>query len=187
MQLPKNFLWVALACLFVIVMYTIVNQGGFLKQLSVNPDGVTIKFDQLKDVPSQELAERQSRLEQKITDINNTLSQTSRQSSAAANDAGAVSAPIAVNLTGRWSSDVGLFYLINQYDNVLSIQEFSPMYGITAVGQGQITGQLIRITYQTALNTQGNGVLNVSADGRTITGQFTDLVTGNTSSVTLFR
>lgn len=119
MQLPKNFLWVALACLFVIVMYTIVNQGGFLKQLSVNPDGVTIKFDQLKDVPSQELAERQSRLEQKITDINNTLSQTSRQSSAAANDAGAVSAPIAVNLTGRWSSDVGLFYLINQYDNVL--------------------------------------------------------------------
>ncbi len=187
MQLPKNFLWVALVCLVGVIAYTIVNQGGFLKQFSVGSDGISMEFDQLKDLPGQELAERQNKLEQKIANINNTLEQGSAAPQTAANNVNASYSQNSINLNGRWNTNVGFSYLITQYANEISIQEFSPVYGITAVGQGQINGQSVSITYQTALNTQGNGVLNISPDGRSINGQFRDHMTGNVTSVLMYR
>jgi len=46
-------------------------------------------------------------------------------------------------LAGTWHSAPGVSYLIQQNAAALTIQEISPLYGITAVGRGTIAGQAV--------------------------------------------
>ncbi|NTU58661.1 MAG: hypothetical protein HGB00_07050 [Chlorobiaceae bacterium] len=186
MQLPKNFLWVLLACIVAIVAYTIGNQGGFLKTLNIGSSGVSIQFEQLKNVPKEELEQRQSNLEKRLEGINANLKQSSNDIPKSASTSAQPQANT-FSLSGKWGSNIGLSYLITQYGNAVSIQEFSPAYGITAVGEGQISGQAVTIAYKTAMNTQGIGTLRISPDATKIEAEFKDLYTGNISPVSMYR
>jgi hypothetical protein len=58
---------------------------------------------------------------------------------------------------------------------------------VTAVGQGQVMGRSIQLSYQTATYSQGAGELTLSPDGRSMSGYFKDLTYGTTIPITLYR
>ena len=199
MKLPKYFLWALLVCLVGMIAYTIGKQGAVIEHVKVGPDGVDIRFHDLGKVPKNELEQRQQELRKSLDSINaslkpvkpadNTATSENTAASSTANDGSFQPQPHkrSMNLNGNWQSNVGMYYQIYQYGNAVSIREVSPAYGVTAVGNGQIYAGVITLSYRTVLNTFGNGVLNISPDGRTINGQFADQVTGVTSSVILYR
>lgn len=67
------------------------------------------------------------------------------------------------------------------------MQEINPLFGLTAVMEGTIQGNEINVSYETVFGTVGTGILEVSSDGRRITGTFFDLTTGATISTNMFR
>ena len=95
--------------------------------------------------------------------------------------------PQTINLTGTWYGLNGISYQIFQNGNLVTIQEISPLYGVTAVGQGQIQGQSVVINYQTASYTQGVANLTISPEGRSLNGTFRDINSGYTVPATLSR
>lgn len=90
-----------------------------------------------------------------------------------------------INISGTWQGPGGLSYIINHSGNFVTVQEISPIYGITAVGQGTINGQNIDVWYTTAIGTTGRALLKVSADGRQINGTITDQTMGISTPITL--
>jgi hypothetical protein len=90
------------------------------------------------------------------------------------------------DLSGTWQSNFGLSYIINQFGNAITIQEVHPVYGITAVGQGVISQGSINISYVNAFYARGTGMLQLN-NYRQMNGQFTDLATGFTTYITLYR
>ena len=82
-----------------------------------------------------------------------------------------------LNISGTYhdADSQATFY---QIGNTVTMEEFTPGYGRTAVGQGTIDGNEITMTIQTIFNTQGTLSATVSDDGRQITGTYTDAALG---------
>jgi len=91
------------------------------------------------------------------------------------------------DLNGLWDSDQGIQYLIEQDGNRIVLQEINPLLGITAEGEGRLNGRRIQLSYVTALGTSGNARLTVEDDADTLSGVFSDLTTGVTLSIELYR
>lgn len=72
----------------------------------------------------------------------------------------AVSVP---DVSGDWRADSGLIYRITQYGDQFVLQELSP-YGVTAYGQGQVTGQRADFTFWAFNSTTGTGEFQVMDD-----------------------
>ncbi|MCU0565751.1 MAG: hypothetical protein MUF49_04045 [Oculatellaceae cyanobacterium Prado106] len=159
--------------------------SGFVVGELEMPGGFRIVFreksqgtvdDRIDDLPKEELERRQAELEERFR----ALEQKENQS------------PIPpqaeyIDLNGIWYGHEGLTYQIVQNGNLVAIQEISPLYGITAVGQGQIQGQSVLINYQTASFTQGVANLTLSSEGRSLTGTFQDMASGFTVPAVLNR
>jgi hypothetical protein len=60
----------------------------------------------------------------------------------------------------------------------VAVREFNPLLGVTAVGQGSISGHELQLTYQSAMQTNGQASLMISPDGRNLSGNARDNVTG---------
>ena len=90
-----------------------------------------------------------------------------------------------LNVSGTWhdADSQATFY---QVGNTVTMEEFTPGYGRTAVGQGTIDGNEITMIIQTIFNTQGTLSATVSDDGREMTGTYTDAVLG-TSAYSISR
>ena len=63
----------------------------------------------------------------------------------------------------------------------------NPWLGVTAVGEGTISGNILNISYTTAIGTSGQAQLQISPDGRQMWGQSRDMVTGITVPMQLQR
>jgi hypothetical protein len=111
--------------------------------------------------------------------------QIPRQPTAAPASAQVAAPPL--NLTGRWTSPNGLSYVITHDGSDVEIQEWSPIYGLTAVGEGTINGDSIAFEYETTVGTGGRGSLRVGSGGRQLNGSITDTLSGFSQAMSLQR
>ena len=91
------------------------------------------------------------------------------------------------NLTGRWMSVDGVAYNMVQRGDQIVFQEIHPMYGITAVGEGEVDANELSISYRLSDGSTGSGDLEISPDGRRIIGSVTNFMTGITTPIILSR
>jgi len=100
--------------------------------------------------------------------------------------------PSVSNFTGTWRNVVNLAisYSFDQEGSDVTMEEFTanifgPMR--TATGEGQLQGKTRTLTYVTILQTGGKAVMTISDDDQTISGAFTDKVSGVTLPLSLAR
>jgi hypothetical protein len=148
--------------------------GGFRIVFREKPRGTT--DDKIDDLSKAELEKRQAELDARFRKLEQQANQSSIPSKSQD-----------INLSGTWYSQGGLSYQIVQSGNFVTIQEINPLYGVTAVGQGQIQGQTVLINYQTASYTQGIANLTISPEGRSLNGTFRDNYSGYTVPAILSR
>lgn len=145
-------------------------------------DATAALESQLADLERQELESRQAQLQSRLHELEQRI----------ANNTSAPAAPapravIRYDLTGSWESDEGVTYILSQQGNTVTLQEMNPLFGVTAVGEGRLNNNQLSITYMTALGTQGQGVLRVIDDGDELSGTITDLTTGFTQPLVIYR
>lgn len=93
-----------------------------------------------------------------------------------------------LDLSGTWQGSPGLSYTVQQQGNQIFIQEISAQYGFTGgQGQGTLSGSVLSMEYRTSTGGVGRGELQVSPDGRHISGAFTDPATGAAIPTMLYR
>jgi hypothetical protein len=180
----------------VLVVYTLWS-GSALKSLTM-PGGFKAEFERggmnsgnpLKELSDEDIKQHQRELEQKLRDIEDHAGisaageprvggpradgqSESHSQAAAQNPRSGYPA-----LTGTWMGANSLTYVITQSGSSVTVSEVSPLYGITAVGQGIIDGGHLSASYRTALDTVGTADLDLSEDGRQLTGKFTDSYSG---------
>lgn len=138
--------------------------------------------DAAKEVDQDEMSRRQAALEAKLRRMEEAIKQSEGRPVRRAPDdqSTEVTAPIArqVNLAGTWRDRTGVSWIIQQTGKAVAFQEYNPILGVTAVGQGTVSGHQLQLTYQSALQTNGQAALTISADGRNLTGNARDNVTG---------
>ena len=81
-------------------------------------------------------------------------------------------------------------YSFDQEGSDVTMEEFTAnIFGpmVTATGEGQLQGKTLTLTYVTILQTGGKAVMTISDDGQTISGAFTDMVSGVTLPLSLAR
>jgi hypothetical protein len=201
----KSWKGLTVVILLLIICLTIYNlySGNIVKKL--NFIGLEVEFAErtqgivtekrVEEVGAGELKTRQVNLEGQLKELQArleekgeqpaTLVANSKTSPARVNE---TTAP-AFNLTGTWEpleEDPSTYSLWQNGDSLVLEQSLAP-YGVLAVGQGQIVGRSINITYTTALGTTGRGTATISPDGNRITGEVTDLTTGVTSPLIISR
>ncbi len=193
----KNFLWVVVALLLIVIVGYNLYSGFAVKKIKIS-DIFTAEFaekpqsvanpEQLQQVGADELRQRQADLENKLAELEAQL----RQQKPPMVGEGAVSeepgAAAGMNaLAGTWHSAQGVSYRIQQYGAAMTIQEINPIYGITAAGLGTLAGQNLQFAISTAVGTWGTAQLTLSADGRQLAGRYADLVTGLVVPLALHR
>jgi hypothetical protein len=176
MKKTSALIWVVLVLVIILVVYLIGQQSRTIKEFSVSPkDGVHFTFEQYKDVPHEELVQRQDELHTRLHKAQEDFSQT-RQTEP----------PNQYPIAGLWRAANGFSYTIVQTGNYITIQEENPVFGVTAVGWGVIAGQQINIKWLNARSLSGKADLRVSYDSRQIKGAFS-LENGQTGYLLLFR
>ncbi|MCI0694066.1 hypothetical protein L0337_18915 [candidate division KSB1 bacterium] len=171
--------------IFLLMFIGVVAFGIAIFSASSHPSGESlVPSKEIEQLSDQKLAERQAQLEQKLREMEDALERAKEKGQQSES---AQELPTQyVNIAGTWYGG-GVSYLIQQIGSALTIQEISAIYGVTAVGQGTINGHDISFSYNTALGTRGSALLKLSADGRQITGTFTDFVSGLSWPTILYR
>jgi hypothetical protein len=138
-----------------------------------------------------EMARRQAELEAKLRRMEEALkrseARTVRRAPGDETDVPAARVPRQVNIAGTWRDRSGVSWVIQQTGNAVTFQEFNPILGVTAVGQGTLSGYEVQLTYQSALQTNGHAELTMSSDGRNLSGNAQDYVTGASFPLVLSR
>jgi len=133
---------------------------------------------ELDDLSEEDILQRQDELERRLEEFENQQNEVAPQGNFNQ----------VTNISGTWSStNQGVQYNITQMGNQVTIQEISPFYGITAVGQGTITNSNIELFYYTAFYGQGTGNLTISSDGSRIQGTLTDMQFGTSTPALWYR
>jgi hypothetical protein len=172
--------------IFVLIFVGVVAFGIAIFSASSPPSNESLVPNQeIEQLGDQKLAERQAQLEQKLREMEEAL-QREKNRGQQSNEAQESPAQYS-NISGTWYAGVGVSYVIQQIGSAVTIQEISSLYGITAVGQGTITGRDMSFYYNTALGTKGRALLKLSVDGQQLTGTFTDLASGISLPTTLYR
>jgi hypothetical protein len=78
-------------------------------------------------------------------------------------------------------------YQFYQNGTSITMEETTPGYGQTAIGEGTIDGGVVTMTIQTALGSQGTLSVTLSADGRRMSGTYSDQTFGTSTPYTLTR
>jgi hypothetical protein len=164
MQFPKGFIWASLLFAGALAIYAISKQEQAVDTIEVGGGPIVgIKFrDSLKKISTEDLQSRQIELERKLSEYKQALERQPQTGNIV---------PVELNLAGAWRSNLGSIYTISQSGNAIAIQEFTPPYGITAVGQGWLSQGVINVNYMNALYQQGTGTIQVLND-RYMQGRF---------------
>lgn len=188
---------VAIALLIVGILYYSLESGLMVSKVSV-PGMVEFEFAERKGLGSMTKPEQasepalrtnQAQLEQKLAELEQRLAEHDTGSGAPL-DGGTIDLPPPASvpaLYGQWASPQGLSYVIQQQGTYLTIQELNPWLGVTAVGEGTISGNLVNISYSTAAGTIGQARLQISPDARQMWGESHDLTTGIVVSMQMRR
>lgn len=91
------------------------------------------------------------------------------------------------DISGAWVGSDGSRYTVTQYGNRFEFIEFEPSGDISATGTGVIRGSLIESEFKAADNSWGSGRLQLSGDGRTMSGSYTNGATGESFGTLLSR
>ncbi len=91
-----------------------------------------------------------------------------------------------IDISGSWRGPDGI-YIFQQSGNNIAFQLFGWNQLLIAQGTGTIQQGVVTITYVRADNTGGDAGLQVSANGREMTGRYRNLVTGEIGPVVLVR
>ncbi|WNJ17826.1 hypothetical protein [Pontibacter sp. G13] len=91
------------------------------------------------------------------------------------------------HFVGSWLGVGGTTYSIQRHEGTLVIQEYHPLYGLTAAGNGHLEGNRFLFNYQTSVFSHGTGELTASPDGQSLQGFFRDAVTGHPTKAWLQR
>jgi serine/threonine protein kinase len=89
-----------------------------------------------------------------------------------------VAPPAVVDVSGTWQSPLGLRYILQQQGNQVMFQEIGDDGPTGGGGQGTINGYAMDIQCWAANGALGRALLQVSPDGRQISGTLTDSSTG---------
>jgi hypothetical protein len=171
--------------IFVLMFVSVVAFGIAIFGAISPPSGQSLVPNQeIEQLGDQKLADRQAQLEQKLREMEEAL-QREKNRGQQTEPTQELPAQYA-NIGGTWYAS-GVSYFIQQFGTAVTIQEINPIYGVTAAGQGTITGRDISLSYNTVFGTTGSARLKLSADGRQLTGTFTDLTSGFSLTATLYR
>jgi hypothetical protein len=96
-------------------------------------------------------------------------------------------APSKIDLTGQWQGTDGLKYSLRQAGERITFEGFHPLDGKASVGEGRIVGEEIIVSYRTIYGAVGEGTMEISPDGRRLSGQVTDHNTGSPLILMLMR
>jgi hypothetical protein len=96
-------------------------------------------------------------------------------------------APSKIDLTGQWQGTDGLKYSIQQAGDRLTFEGFHSIHGKASVGEGRIVGEEVFVSYRTIYGAAGDGTLEVSPNGRRLSGQVTDHNTRSVLTLMLTR
>lgn len=196
---------VLLLLLLTLIAYSIYS-GSIIKRLGVpgfevefaeRSKGGIVSENKVAQVGEEELRKRQASLEEKLKGLEAQLENKSDSSGTFVTDvqskttdtkAEQSGAPT-FDLSGKWTPQAGdvSSYTIQHNGDSIVLEQSVPLYGVLAVGQGQIVGRNVNITYTTVLGTTGKGNATISPDGKRIIGQVTDLNTGVTSPLIISR
>jgi hypothetical protein len=153
------------------VVLLVVGLFGGLQELPLKAP------EKVEDLSSQQRTQKQVELEDKLQKMSALIENQGSQAGADSD----------FNIGGRWQNPTGLSYIIQQSGDTVVLQEIHPVYGVTAVGQGKIQGQSVEVNYITLVGTSGRADLQISADGKSITGSASDLSTGMNSPMNMYR
>lgn len=147
---------------------------------SGRPTTPIVHPDAAKQVDQDEMARRQADLEAKLRHMEEALKRSEARPvrRSPENESTDGTPPRQMNIAGTWQDRTGVSWVIQQTGNAVAVQELNPLLGVTAVGQGSISGHQLQLTYQSAMQTTGQAVLTISNDGRTLIGNARDNVTG---------
>ena len=172
----KKFLWVAiLGPLIVIFGLYVLYPESTIKKIKI-PGLFEAEFEKkltpeenIKNIPKSEIVKRQEELKRELSHTETQMegADTQRQQYSGM-----------TNISGVWQAAGGISYSIQQSGNMVAMQEMNPVYGITAVGQGVISGKSVDIAYNTIAGTTGRTTLQLSEDGKQMTGSFSHAVKG---------
>lgn len=96
--------------------------------------------------------------------------------------------PAASTISGIWAGSDGLTYQIQQQGNMVAVIGGYPNQMVMITASGVINGQNIELDYiRTTDNTGGKSRLRISANGRSMQGQYRNLATGETGEMILTR
>jgi hypothetical protein len=82
------------------------------------------------------------------------------------------------DIAGTWSDDLGTVYEITQQGDRFSFTASNARMGSFSTGGGTIRGKRVISTFRTNLPSTGQGQSDLSADGSSMTGSFTDSAIG---------
>jgi hypothetical protein len=139
--------------------------------------GGSIVNEDLASANKSDLASRQEQLERELAELRKEQKENPQS--------GSVKSQVN-NIAGAWQGD-GSTYQFYQNGTSITMEETTAPYGQTAIGEGTINGRDVTISVQTALNSQGTLRVTLSADGRQMTGTYSDQTFGTTSPYTLTR
>lgn len=91
-----------------------------------------------------------------------------------------------LDLNGRWYGEDGSEYDISQVGSSVSFTEYG-MFGATASGYGSYQNNRLTLEYETVFGTYGSAILNLSHDGRMMSGRADDLTSGASTTLVLRR
>lgn len=178
------FIWVVFFSLVLPLAIYTAYSGFVVGELEL-PGGFRIVFresqrdridESVGELSSEELENRQAELEERFGELERRVGQPPVSPQ-----------PRNLDLNGTWYSQGGLSYEIVQNGSFIAIQEIHPIFGVTAVGQGNIRGYLISINYQTASYASGKASMTVAPDGRSLHGTLRDAFSGYTTPISLNR
>ena len=89
------------------------------------------------------------------------------------------------NFSGTWRSSSGLSYTITQYDDQAVVEESSP-FGLTAVGEGAVTGNAATFDYAAVDGSTGRASFRMRG-ASTIEASFENDSYGTSTQATLTR
>jgi hypothetical protein len=137
---------------------------------------------------SDATAQRQAELEAKLVQLQSRLEQAERSGARASAPAAAnasFDAPAVASIAGRWNSNTGSFYVIQQFGANVAIQEYTNG-AISAVGEGLFDGETLDASFQTLVGNV-SVELDVSPDGRRLSGDLTYVLTGTSLPFEIYR
>jgi hypothetical protein len=90
------------------------------------------------------------------------------------------------DLSGRWQGFHGIYYIIEQQGDKIKWEEYDNANTLMAWGSGKIIGKQIKVEYDGSEGL-GDGILEISSDGRQISGTVTARNTDHRASIALSR